>query len=712
MGAKKLRKLFARHERLFNRELSWLAFNERVLDSAVSSRVPLLERVRFLGITASNLDEFFMVRVGGLQRLADAGVAKSDPSGMSVREQLAAIDTRVAAMVKRQYRCWNAELEPALAEEGLRRVRAETLTEEQRLHCEQVFERELLPVLTPVAFDRRGEMPLVANRGLYLAVRLRGSGKAGAPSVALVQLPRVLNRLVSLPGEEREHRFILLEDVVALFVGRFFAGEQPVEVSPFRITRNADLELSEDQAPDLLATMEAVIEARKRSDCVRLELDSRSGPSLGRYLCASLGVAERSVYRVDGPLDLSALSALCGTKGCERLLYEPWQAQLSPEVPPAGGMFKLIGQRDVLLVHPFDSFEPVVRFVQEAAADPDVLAIKQVLYRVSRNSPVIAALIAAAERGIYVTALVELKARFDEERNIEWARELEDAGVQVIHGVRGLKTHSKICLVVRREAGGLRRYMHLGTGNYNEITARLYTDVSYLTADEDLGTDASAFFNAISGRSQPQPFHKLAAAPFGLRERIVELIEGEIERRRQGHAAWIMAKMNSLVDERIIHALYEASRAGVRIELNVRGICCLRPGVAGLSENIRVVSVVDRFLEHSRVFCFWSGGRRRVFISSADWMPRNLDRRVELLVPVEDPRCRDRLISVLETCLADTVNGWELRSDGRWVHRAPSAKRVRLRSQEELWRQARRAVQGARRSRTMLEPHRPKPVRR
>jgi len=693
----------------FNRELSWLEFNQRILDLACDSSTPLLERVRFLSITNSNLDEFFMVRVGGLQTLVAQGIGKRDAAGMTPSGQLSAIAERTHAMATAQYECL-AQLEEQLAHNGIRRVRAEAVTDEQRRHCRDVFEREVLPVLTPVGLDEHEDpVPLLMNHMLYLGVRLCPTPKKrGTKRVAVLPLGRALSRIFTLPSERSRHEYIMLEDLVSMFVAYFFPGETVSDCAAFRITRNADLSVREDLAPDLLAQMGQVLDARKRSACVRLELDHRAPQALETFLVRMIGVQRPYIFRQQDAIDLAPLSGLCDLPGNQSLLYERWQPQLPPTLEPTTPMVDILGRGDVLLYHPFDSFEPVVRFVQEAAADPEVVAIKQVLYRTSRRSPITAALMEAAQKGKYVTVIIELKARFDEARNIEWAQELEDAGVQVIYGVKGLKTHAKICLVVRREPGGLRRYMHFGTGNYNESTARLYTDVSYLTSDEDLGNDASAFLNAVTGFSQPQQYIKLEAAPTGLREHVLELIRGETEHARQGRDAFVKAKMNSLVDQRTIQALYEASRAGVRIELNVRGISCLRPGIRGLSENISVVSIVDRCLEHSRIFCFGGGGDVKVFISSADWMPRNFDRRVELLTPIEQPAARARLLNIVNTCLADTVNAWELQPDGAYCRRGGEKRKGGLRSQEQFHNEVVAQTDAVRKARpTMFEPHRP-----
>jgi polyphosphate kinase len=521
----------------------------------------------------------------------------------------------------------------------------------------------------------------------------------------VIGLRRSSTRFITL-HVEGGYGYTLIEDVIRLYVEDFFPGETIIETVPFRITRNADMSVRDDLAADLMSEMEEILDARKQSECVRLELAASASDTSVAFLTQVLGVNSDDVFTTPGPLDLAAFMQLTDLPGFDNLKYEAWPPQPSPQVDLRKSIFDVITQQDVLLIHPYDSFEPVLRLVESAADDPDVLAIKMTLYRTSRNSPIVAALRRAAERGQYVTAVVELKARFDEARNIEWAKNLEHAGVQVIYGVKGLKTHSKICLVVRREPQGVQRYVHFGTGNYNENTSRLYTDVSFMTSNEELGADGTNFFNAITGYSQPQQFRKIEAAPIGLREKLLEMIDIETQRRLQGQDAEIVAKINSLVDPTIIEALYTASQAGVRIRLNVRGICCLRPGVPGLSENIQVVSIVDRFLEHARIMYFLHGGDKRVFISSADWMSRNLDRRVELLVPIEDVVHRNRLISTLETFFQDNVKARILQADGTYIRATPGDSEP-LRCQEYFYREARQAVKQAEQSRrTVFEPHR------
>jgi polyphosphate kinase len=687
-----------------NRELSWLDFNQRVLDEAADADVPLLERIKFLAITASNLDEFFMVRVGGLRLVADEGSTKPDAAGMTPRRQLAAIQQRVHEMTAMQEHLYLEELEPALAAAGIHRASFDSLDGEQWQYLSHVFDQEIGQIVTPAAVQDVDRFPLVSNLGLHLAVRLRplASDTKRQPRYAVLPLGGPLSRFVALPGQSRRN-YVLVEDVVRVFADRLFPGEKIAETVVFRVTRNAGMNVDEDGAFDLLAEMEGVLDARTFSNCIRLEMEAAATKMMGQFLRRALSVAPEDVYATNAPVNLGDFMEMGDLDVDESLRYAGMPPQPPAGVDPSLPMIEQIAKRDILLCHPYESFEPVLRLIREAAADPDVLAIKQVLYRTSRNSPVIEALRRAAAEGKYVTALVEVKARFDEARNIEWARRLEMDGVQVIYGVKGLKTHAKVCLIVRREPKGIVRYMHFGTGNYNERTAKLYSDISLFTCHEDFGADASAFFNAVSGYSTPQSFRRLTVAPLGLREKLVELIEAETERCRQGQKARIDAKMNSLVET---DALYRASQAGVKIRLNVRGICCLRPGVKGLSETIEVVSIVDRFLEHARVMVFHHGGDERVFISSADWMPRNLRRRVELLVPVEDADCRRKLVGILQTYFQDNCKSRRLLPDGGH-ERLPMGK-TPVRAQYALYEMATKALAAGRRSRkNVFEPHRP-----
>ncbi len=701
--------------RFINRELSWLEFNGRVLEEARDPTVPLLERVRFLSITSSNLDEFFMVRVGGLRMLAARGASRPDISGLTPRDQLAEIGRRVHAMVDEQYACLARELEPAMERASIRRIPWDKATPAQAAHVGRIFEQEILPLLTPRAIDPDQEFPMIAGLTLHLAVRLhRTVAAAGAPAGegwAVVAIPRTLSRFYTVPTENAYH-YVLAEDIIRGHLDRLFPGCEILDTAVFRITRNADMSVVEDLAADLLSRMQDVLVARRESDCVRLEIEAGAAPKLTGWLRRSLDADEAQVYRVPGPLALSSWFGFGDMQGFESLKSEPWPPQPSPLVPKGESMFDLLDRRDVILYAPFESYDPVVRFVEEAAADPNVLAIKQILYRTSKNSPIVAALARAAADGKQVTALVELKARFDEARNIEWARALERAGVQVIYGIRGFKTHAKVCLVVRREPQGIRRYVHYSTGNYNEMTARVYCDISLMTAAEDCGADASAFFNTITGITQPGAYRRIEAAPLGLRRKVLDLIEGEVQRCKQGRPARIIVKVNSLADPELIDALYRASQAGVPVDCMVRGICCLRPGVKKLSENIRVFSVVDRFLEHARILYCHQDGDPALFISSADWMLRNLDKRIELLVEVVDPACRKVLTRVLDVCLADNVKARRLRPDGSYERVKPVPKAKPLRSQAALYDAARRAAKSAEDSgKAIFVPHRPTKAR-
>jgi len=670
-----------------SRELSWLEFNRRVLEEARDADVPVLERLKFLAITGSNLDEFFMVRVGGLWQLRRAGKNGRDDSGLSVEEQITEIARRSHAFVSDQYACLTKNILEPLATEGIRILAMGQLSPEQSHYTQRVFEQEIYPVVTPMALPEPSDFPLLPGLGVNLCVRLASSDTASVdPRFAIIALPRAASRFIALPGAEGL-QYILLEEVVRGFVERFFPGNTVAECTAFRITRNADLRVTEDLAGDLLAQMREVLEERKESDCVRIEVSQGVSKTMMSFFTSALGLEEDMVYEVSGPVGLTAFAKLASMPGHDKLRWEPWPPKMEPELQ-SESIFDLLARKDLLLFHPYESFDPVLRLVEQAAEDPDVLAVKQILYRTSDNSPVVAALVRAAERGKHVTAIIELKARFDEARNIQWARALERSGVHVIYGVKGLKTHAKACLVVRREAAGIRRYVHFGTGNYNEVTARMYSDVSYMTSREDYASDASVFFNVVTGYSAPVNYKKLDAAPLTLRTRLIELIEGETQRAQQGQKGRILAKLNSVTDSDLIKALYAASQAGVEIQLNVRGICCLRPGVPGLSENISVISIVDRFLEHSRIFCFHRGGDPLVLMSSADWMPRNLDRRIELLVAVEDPACRDRLIRILETCMQDNVKGRKLMSDGSYERIKPRSRKDIIRSQKVFYRAA------------------------
>jgi polyphosphate kinase len=694
-------------EELINRELSWLEFNQRVLDQAIDQRVPLLERLKFLAITASNLDEFFMVRVGGLWLQLRQNPSQTDPTGMTVSEQLQRVLSRCHRFRADQYRLWDEELAPQLLNAGIQQVRVREASAKHRQALAANFRDSALAILTPQLLDQSEPLPLLLGLALHLCVRLKPNPGEEVPwDYAVIPLGKVLPRLLNLPAEKGV-AFTLLEEVVTAHASEFFPGREVIECVAFRLTRNADVELREDQAPDLMVGMEDVLESRRLSGFVRLEIEDRASPELVAYLAKATGLPPEYTFRNSGPLDLTVLHRITEFAGFESLRNTPWPAQSHRLIDPAESMFTNIQQHDLLVVHPYEQYDPIVRLIEEAAVDPQVLAIKQILYRTSGQSAIVAALGRAAKHGKYVTALVELKARFDEERNIEWARELELAGVQVIYGVKGLKTHAKVCVIIRREPHGMVRYCHFGTGNYNESTARFYSDVSLLTCHEELGSDATLFFNAITGASQPRHLRQLVMAPISLRRKILDLIKGETRRQTQGQRGRIMAKVNSLVDPQIIAALYQASRAGVEVDLSVRGVCCLRPGVPGLSENIRVVSTVDRYLEHARILYFYHGGQPLLWISSADWMPRNLDRRVELLIPVLDNACRQKLTETLATYFEDNVNAWELLSDGRYLRRTPAGESGSP-AQQRLHQRAIEALRQARQlRRTMFQPHQP-----
>ncbi len=681
-------------DRFINRELSWLAFNQRVLDRAADESLPLLERGKFLAITSSNLDEFVMVRIGSLKLQAGRNALMRDPAGLTVSQQLQAVSGRCREIVAHQYRVLRESLEPQLAGADLRRIDLRDCSDRCLESADRRFHHDVLAVLSPQAVFDELPFPLLQGLAVHLCVRMEvdpsgnPSSSGNPPSsgdeepsqwqFAIIPLGRMVPRLVPMPAD-RGFAYVLLEDLVAHYVDSFFPGRTVVECIAFRITRNADVELQEDAAADLMDGMEEVLESRRQSRVVRLEYSANASDPMISFLSEKMLLKSQDLFPIDGPLDLTYLFTVHGLEGFDALRDEPWRSQSTPAVDPAEPMFTTIASGDVLMVHPYERFDPVVRLLEEAAVDADVLAIKQVLYRTSNNSPIVAALMRAAERGKYVSVIVELKARFDEARNIEWAREMEQAGVQVIYGIRGLKTHAKVCIIVRREPQGIVRYLHFGTGNYNEVTANLYSDVSLLTCDEEFGADATTFFNGVTGASQPQQMQHLAVAPITLRKRILDLIEAETQRCLEGQKSEIIAKLNALVDTELIDALYRASQAGVRIRLNVRGICCLKPGVEGLSESIEVVSIVDRFLEHARIIYFRHGGGDELFISSADWMPRNLDRRVELLVPIVDEACLRKLLKTLQVYFKDNQNSWRMLPTGQYEQLTPRSNQRPLR---------------------------------
>ena len=691
-------------ELFLNRELSWLEFNGRVLEEAMDAGNPLLERLKFATIVASNLDEFFMVRVAAIKDTLAEGDTGADLAGLTPSQQLAQISARAHEVVERLYQTLLGEILPALAERGVRILAPEALDAAQRAGLARHFRDEVLPALTPLAIDAARPFPLLAGLTRNLAVRLEPVEAGDEPRLAVVQVPPKLRRLVRLSGSDGTSS-VLLEDVIRCELSALFPGQAVLESAVFRIARDSELDLDDEGGRDFLKAIQEELRNRRHSQIVRLEIEARASRELAELLAARLGLTQQDVYAVDGPLDVRALLPLVELPALEDLRDVPLKPQAVLDLREREAIFEVLDARDLLLHHPYESFDPVVAFVSRAADDPDVLAIKQTLYRTSGDSPVVRALARAAEQGKQVTVLVELMARFDEQSNIRWARSLEEAGAHVIYGVAGYKTHAKICLVVRRGRDGIRRYVHLGTGNYNDRTARLYTDFGLMTADKEIGEDASAFFNALTGYSDPPRMKKLAMAPTQLRERILKLIERERRWAEQGHAGQIRAKMNSLVDEDIIRALYQASQAGVRIALNVRGICCLRPGLKDVSETIEVVSIVDRFLEHARIFHFRNGGAQEVYLSSADWMPRNLDRRIELLFPLESTECRQKALAALDAVFQDDVKARRLLPDGTYKRRRPAKGEEPFRAQLHLYRETQRALERVRAaSGVSLEP--------
>ena len=658
-------KKFDDKEYYVNRELSWLMFDERVLGEATDTSNPLMERLKFLSITASNLDEFFMVRVASLIDMQHADYSKRDIAGMTIDEQLEKISKKTHELVETQYFVLMHTLLPLMESEGIRFItKHEELTREQGEFVDRYFEEEVYPVLTPMAVDSSRPFPLVRNQTLNIGALI---GKKGEESrdFATVQVPGVLDRIVEIPCEEGRC-FILLEEVIERNMHKLFLNYDVYCAYPYRIMRNADLTIDEEEAADLLKEIEKQIKRRQWGEVIRLEVADDIDPGLMEILKKELSVRSDNIYRIAGPIDLTFLMKLYGVDGFDHLKRAKYIPKAVPEINDGADIFEAIRNHDILMHHPYQTFAPVIDFVKSAAKDPEVLAIKQTLYRVSGNSPIIAALAEAAENGKQVTVLVELKARFDEEHNIVWARKLEKAGCHVIYGLVGLKTHCKITLVVRREEDGIRRYVHLGTGNYNDSTAKLYTDVGLLTCAEQIGEDATAVFNMLSGYSEPLYWNRLSLAPLWLKDRFIHLIGREAANARDGKKAHIIAKVNSICDREVIQALYEASCAGVKIELIVRGICCLKPGIKGVSENITVRSIVGDFLEHSRIFYFENAGNSEVYCGSSDWMPRNLLKRVEIMFPILDERLKERVIYILETLLADTVKARVEKPDGTY----------------------------------------------
>ncbi len=714
--------------RYFSRELSWIEFNARVLDEARQPSVPLLERLRFLTIVSSNFDEFFMVRVAALKAQCARDPETRDGSGMCPREQLERLSSRVHELVSIQYECLLGDILPGLAKEGVRYVRPSEYEAHQVRYLESFFANEVFPLLTPLRASMTAALPSIGNLRLHAAFLLRPSGvpqvgplesfldavSGRAPAVAadsaetsgvassaddtaadfmaIVQIPTSIPRVVWLPDEAGERRFTLLDDVVRTFGQRLFPGYSVAESMLFKVTRDADRPVDEDRDGDFIAAIEEVLAARLSSLPVRF-ITTGECPSILSFLQERMGLEEADIYRVPGPMDLPTLLELVAIDGLDGLRNQPWKNFWPVDFPEEGPLWDELKRTDLFLHVPYHSWEPVLRFLNDAADDPNVLAIKMTLYRTSGDSPVIRALERAARAGKHVTAFVELKARFDEERNISWAHRLEEVGVIVVHGIARLKVHAKVLLVVRREQDGVRRYVHLSTGNYNDKTARFYSDMSVFTANREIANDATLFFNMISGYSAIVGMKRLAMAPIEIKPRLLSLIDREIEKSSSERPGLIMAKVNSLADFEMVDALYKASRAGVRVMLNVRGVCMLVPGVRGMSETISVVSVIDRFLEHSRVFWFQNGGAEEVYLSSADWMSRNLDRRVELMFPVLQDDIRKTIGGILATYFADNVNSHRLLPDGTWVRSRPARDETAVRAQEALYNAEKRRVE-------------------
>ncbi|MFR7972397.1 MAG: RNA degradosome polyphosphate kinase [Lacrimispora saccharolytica] len=679
--------LYTKPEYYRNRELSWLSFNERVLSEARDKSIPLFERLKFLSITSSNLDEFHMIRVASLKDMVHAEYTKPDIAGMTPKEQLKAISEKTHEMVQVQYSTYNRSLLPALAHIGLNIISThEALTPEQAAYVDEYFEENIYPVLTPMAMDSSRPFPLIRNKTLNIGalIQKKDSGlsaktekkegkkednKKGKAELefATVQVPSVLPRFITLPAKEGEGcNVILLEEIIERNIGKLFLSYDVVCAHPYRVMRNADLSIDEDDAADLLKEIQKQLKKRQWGEVIRLEVEEKIDKRLLKILKHEFDIGDEDIFFIPGPVDLTFLMKMYGLEGFEKYKTPKYTPAAVPALQNEDDIFTNIRKGDILLHHPYQSFDPVVQFVKQAAKDPDVLAIKQTLYRVSGNSPIIAALAQAAENGKQVSVLVELKARFDEENNIVWAKMLEKAGCHVIYGLLGLKTHSKITLVVRREETGIRRYVHLGTGNYNDSTAKLYTDCGLLTCDARIGEDATAVFNMLSGYSEPESWNKLVVAPLWMRDRFLHLIAMEEANARKGQKAHIVAKMNSLCDRGIIAALYRAAAAGVKIDLIIRGICCLKVGIPGISENITVRSIVGNFLEHARIFYFYSNGSEEVYMGSADWMPRNLDKRVEIVFPVEDEKIKKEVMHILEIQMEDNVKAHILQPDGSY----------------------------------------------
>ena len=659
-------------ENYINRELSWLDFNFRVLNEAYDDKNPLFERMKFLSITSSNLDEFFMVRVASLKNMQVSDYNKKDAAGLTPSDQLKKISEKTHGMVEKQYSIYTNNIKKELERENIFITNRHKLSKKQREFTKKYFKEEIYPVLTPMAVDSSRPFPLIHNKFLNICALIR-KGK-NKQTFATVQIPSVFKRVVKLPSEDGKNTYILIEEIVQDFLNMMFMGYDVVYSYPYRVMRDADIPIDEDDSEDLLLEIEKSLRERERSEVIRLEVDKNIKDELLSKLREELNIKKDDVYKIDGPIDFTFLNEIYSEKNYDKYKYKPFKPQIRKELQ-CGDIFEKIREKDILLYHPYDSFSTVVDLIKKSASDKNVLAIKQTLYRVSGHSPIIEALSRAAENGKQVSVLVELKARFDEENNIIWARKLEKSGCHVIYGLKGLKTHSKITEIVRRENDGIMRYVHLGTGNYNDITADFYSDIGLLTCSKEIGADAGTFFNMISGFSEPTHWNKLILAPLWLRQKTVEMIENEIKNAKEGKKAKIIAKLNSLVDPDIIALLYKASREGVKIDLIVRGICALRAKVSGLSENITVRSIVGRFLEHTRIYYFYNNGAENVFCSSADWMQRNFNRRVEIMFPIDDKDLKKEVIKILDIQLKDTMRS-HIQIDGIYKKNKQNDKKL------------------------------------
>ena len=691
-----------------NRELSWLEFNQRVLNEARRNDLPLMERLKFSSIAFSNLDEFFMVRVGGLEILRSARKRKPDPAGLTPSQQITLVRQRVKIMLGEIEDCFYEELMPALNDEGISRVAIDQLNSTQIDYVAEFFVESIMPLLTPIVLAENDGMNEIPSLSLSAICEVGSTESKDSMRHVLVSIPSNVSRFIWLPGTN-DSKFILIEDVLINFIGQIFPDEIVKQANLFRLTRNAEISLEEEGAHDLAKEMGSVLAERKISECVRLDMEEGFNRNLSKILKDLVGATSSQVYSTSLPLGFGDFIEMTSLKGFEHLQTEPWTPMLPRDWSPGDYIFNNLSKADMLLHHPYDSFDPVLEFIEQAAKDPKVLAIKQTLYRTAKNSRVISSLIRAAENGKQVTVVVELKARFDEARNLERAEELERAGVQIIYGVKGLKTHSKLTLVVRNEGDELKRYVHFGTGNYNEITAGLYTDISYMTCRRKYGYEAASFFNALTGGSKLGSMKNLTIAPFHMRERLMELIEAEINNVEKGKEARIDIKVNSLQDSSFITALYRASYAGVKIRLNVRGVCCLQPDLKKISKNIKVTSIVDRYLEHSRIYSFHNDGKPKVFISSADLMERSFDRRVELAVEVKDAESKKKVQEILKYSLKDNVQSYLLESDGTYIRRKPSKGSKKLRAQSYFHRSTvKNAGKMVNLSEEVFLPHKPK----